>query len=229
MGFFKITGIIAVTVLLTFFITFTATKKYYATQESSAHACTDEIAYLTPSLVVAPQALTQPSSPPTVVATERKNVSDNKVVATAPQEQKVVDIDALIKEREAQQQHIDAFRKFVTADHKKPLMDEVDFRYEAETIDYQWAVVQEDKLFSAFADSASLAAYIPSHMSCRSATCKIIIPSQDDASADAAYHAVWQSLINQNSTSNDTISYFRNAEKGEVVMYISSQGSTIFQ
>lgn len=228
MDFFKIASIIAVTVMLTFFITFTATKKHYATQELSVHACTDEATPLAATLAIEPHTLTQPSSHPPVVA-ENKNVIVNKVVSVVPQEQKVVDMDALIMEREAQRQHIDTFRKFAAADHKKPLVDEADLRYEAEAIDYQWAAVQEDKLFSAFADSASLAAYVPSHMSCRSATCKITIPSQDDASADATYHAVWQSLINQNPISNDTITYFRNPEKGEVVMYISSQGNTIFQ
>jgi hypothetical protein len=224
MEFFKIASVIAMTVMLTFFITFTATKKHYATQELSVQACTDEAA----SFAIEPYALAQPSSQPPVV-TENKNVIVNKVVSAVPQEQKVGDMDALIMDREAQRQHIDTFRKFAAADHKKPLVDEANLRYEAEAIDYQWAAVQEDKLFSAFADSASLAAYVPSHMSCRSATCKITIPSQDDVSAEEAYRMVWQSLINQNSISNDTITYFRNPEKGEVVMYISSQGNTIFQ
>lgn len=228
MGFFKITGIIAVTVALTFYITFTATKKYFSTQEISVHSCTGEAASLVSSHAVEPPALTQPISHLPVVAEDKKVIANN-VVVTAPQEQKVIDMDALIKEREAQQQHIDALRKFVAADHKKPVVDEANLRYEAEAIDYQWSAVQEGKLLSSFADSASLAAYVPSHMSCRSTTCKIIIPSQDDASADAAYHAVWQTLINQNPVSNDTITYFRDAEKGEVVMYISSQGNTIFQ
>jgi hypothetical protein len=228
MGFSKIASMIAVTVMLTVFITFTATKKYLATQESSAHTCADEATSLAASLIVEPHALAQPVSHPPVIA-EDKNLIANQVVAAVPQAQKVADMDALIKEREAQQQHIDAFRKFVAADHKKPVVDEVNLRYEAEAVDYQWAAVQEGKLLSVFADSESLASYVPSHMSCRSATCKITIPSQDDASADAAYHAVWQSLIKQNPVSNDTITYFRNQEKGEVVMYISTQEKSIFQ
>ncbi|HEX7764202.1 MAG TPA: hypothetical protein VF433_11405, partial [Cellvibrio sp.] len=165
MGSFKIAGIIAVTVLLTFFITFAATKKYFTEQELSVHSCADEAASLAAALIAEPHSLTQPISHPPIVA-ENKSVTVSTVVATAPQEQKILDMDALIKEREAQQQHIDALRKFVATDHKKPLLDEANHRYEAETVDYQWAAVQEDKLLSAFTDSSSLAAYVPSHMSC---------------------------------------------------------------
>lgn len=224
MGFVKITSIIFATVILTVFITFTATKKYYSTQALSAGVCADPIA----SSPAISSNITKAASSP-LNAAENKNIIVNKVASVDSPEQKTVDVNALLKERDAQQQHINSFREFVAADHKKPVIEEANLRFEAETIDYQWAAEHEDKLFSVFADTASLADYVPSHMSCRSATCKIVIPAQDDLSAEDAYRLVWQSLIHQNSNPNNTITYFRNPEKGEVVMYLSTREKFIFQ
>ena len=224
MGFVKITSIIFASVILAVFITFTATKKYYSTQALPVSHCADPIA---PPSAISPE-LKRSASISSVVA-ENKKITVDSAVPTDSLGPKVVDVNALLKEREAQQQHINSFREFVAADHKKPVIEEANLRFEAEAIDYQWAAVQEDKLLSAFADTASLSTYVPSHMSCRSATCKIVIPAQDDVSSEDAYRSVWQSLIHQNSTSNNTITYFRNAEKGEVVMYISTREKSIFQ
>ena len=200
-------------------ITFVATRNYYSAQSLPIDTCIDN----TITLSAISNSVAQPSqNTPEIIVSASQQLTADK---TSLSQQKNQNIDELVKAREQQQQHIDSFRKFAAAEHKQPLIEEANHRYEAEVVDYQWAAAQEDKLLSVFTESPSLSSYAPTQMSCRSSTCKFIIPSQDDTTADEAYQAVRQTLADQ----VNSITYFRNPDKGEVVMYISAQGNSIFK
>ena len=226
MDFLKLTSMIAATAVLTFCITFIATKNHYSAKDMSVGLCPDSAV---PPATVG-NSFRQPSlKNSTVVSRENEGSGINQTSSVPQLTQTSENIEAVVREREKQQQQINVFRQFTAADHKQPLIDEANHRYEAEAVDYNWASAQEDKLLSTFTNSSALDSYIPSHMSCRSSTCKIIIPSQDDTNAANAYRAVLQTLVGSTSESNKTVTYFRDPEKAEVVMYISAQGNSIFQ
>lgn len=224
MGNFKFVSIIATTAILTFYTTFTVTKNHYIAPNLSADTCADDVA----PLVVFP-SVSAPLSLDQSVLAENETTATNEISQAAQVIHKTADVEALVKARDAQQQQINILRHFASEKNSKSLIEESNLRYEAELIDYQWAATEENKLLSIFADTAALDSYIPTQMSCRSVTCKITIPSQDDASADKAYRALWQVLASNNPDSNYSITYFPNPEKGEFVVYISSQGNSIFQ
>jgi hypothetical protein len=224
MGNFKFVGIIAITATLTFYITFTVTKNHYIAPNLSVNTCEDDVI----PLAVFPPA-SAPLSPDQSVVVENKTASTNEISPAVQVIHQTADIEALVKARDAQQQQINILRQFASEKNSQSLIEESNLRYEAELVDYQWAATEENKLLSIFADTTALDSYIPTHMSCRSVTCKITIPSQDDASADKAYRALWQVLASNNPDSNYSITYFPNPEKGEFVVYISSQGNSIFQ
>lgn len=225
MGFFRLTSIIAVTSLLTFYITFAATKKHYTALDLSANTCVDEVV----PLAVFSTASIPLSSPDQFVLADNKTSATNETSPATQITHKAADVEALVKARDAQQQQINILRQFTSEKNSKSLIEESNLRYEAEVVDYQWAAKEENKLLSIFTDTAALGSYIPTQMSCRSVTCKITIPSQDEVGADKAYRALWQVLASENPDSNYSITSFPNKEKGELVVYISSQGNSIFQ
>ncbi len=213
----KIITIILLTAIVTGYFTFTATKNYVANSEQLAHEC-----------VPVAQDIASPDLPtvirePEVVAEmhEQKMAVDN---AAKPLVTSHANIESAVNAHEEQRKQIEAFRNFVNAEHKKPLIEEASDRYHAEAVNVEWATRQESSLLSVFSNSEELRDYIPSQMSCRSSTCKIIIPVQDEAGANEAYSAAWRAL----SPMGNTVTHFSNPEKAETVLYVSQQGKGIF-
>lgn len=227
MGFLKLTGLVIGVAVLASYLTFITTKDYYSENNRLGSLCPDSSASLE---IASPSSFEKFSVHPAIVVTSSSDeVPKNNSLVSAQPKQQLENIENLVRQREAQQQQIDSFRKFVTAAHKKSLIEETDLRYEAEPVNYQWSSTQEDKLLSAFISSPALESFTPTHMSCRSSTCKITIPVQDDNNAEEAYHSVWQALVSDNQNANQAITYFRDSAKGEVVVYISAQENSMFK
>lgn len=221
----KIITTVSLTAILTCSLTYIATKKYYGEIALQENLCPPVALDLDPS-----ESQVSPSASPEIIAEMKapmvgtkaeEKISGSLQQPTATNEKNPED---LIKAYELQQQHIESFKKFVNEDHKKPLIEAANDRYQAEAVNAEWALEQENNLFLIFSNSQELRAYIPNHMSCRSSTCKITIPVQDEVGANEAYRAAWRVL----SEKGNTVTNFPNLEKGETVLYVSQQGSNIF-
>ena len=213
----KIIMIVLLTAISTCYFTFTATKNHFASASISPSECipvsqrvhsVEVPLAASKSQLVAEMHSDQMTAEPPVMPAVTQNEN----------------IEAVVAAREEQREHIEAFRRFVNAEHKKPLIEEANDRYHAEAVNTEWALAQENSLRLVFSESQELKDYIPSHMSCRSSACKIIIPVQDDTGANEAYSAAWRAL----SPMGNTVTYFSNPEKAETVLYVSQQGSNIF-
>jgi hypothetical protein len=226
MGFVKLAGLVLVVAAAASYATFVATRDYYLTNGQPADLGSDSSAPLAITPAYSVEKFPAPA-PIAVTKSEEGEVKNNSPLPSSQPEQRIGDIERVVKQREAQQQQINNFREFVATEHKRPLIEEAGVRYETEPVNYQWAATQEDKLLSTFTGTSALQSFIPSHMSCRSATCKVTIPAQDDNSAAVAYQAVLQAFANQQV--NQSVTYFSDPAKGEVVMYISPEGQTFFQ
>lgn len=225
MGILKLTGLVVIVIASTAYVTFVATRDYYLTSSRSADSRPDSSA----SFAVTSAYSIGTSPAPSLIAVSKTEDGATKNNSSAPlqSESRIGDVERAVKQREAQQQQINNFRQFVVTEHQRPLIEEAGLRYETEPVNYQWASTREDKLLSTFIDTPALESFIPSHMSCRSMTCKVTVPVQDINSATTAYQAVLQALMSQEA--NQSVTYFSDSAKGEVVMYISQQDQTIFK
>ncbi len=125
---------------------------------------------------------------------------------------------------ETQKNHIETLQSFVASqqgNHNQILQE----KFDAEEIDYDWSIPQEDSIYNLFDTDPVLNQISPSGVSCKSQNCQIIIPSNEIHQFNKAYDSLLESSIYSNEQqSYESVSYFTDPEKGHITIYLSRPG-----
>lgn len=104
-------------------------------------------------------------------------------------------------------------------------------RYDAEEVDYSWAVNREAELLNLFGTEEGLEYAVPTSLSCRSSSCQVIIPVSGEQQTSSIYRA-FNEAVAKNSTDSErpVVSYFPDSDGNELILYISRNGrSDLFE
>lgn len=126
-----------------------------------------------------------------------------------------------------QDEQVDAFKKTLSGLGEQTPLEFVQSQYEAEELDYEWAYQKEENLLALFETHGDLNPFSPLKLNCKSKNCEIIMAVEDQTQADRIYRSFLRAATDRSPENpQQSVSYFSDPENGQLIMYVSKNGSS---
>lgn len=120
---------------------------------------------------------------------------------------------------------IEKFRAALHSDDGESPVTMMQKRYEAEAVNYEWALDKETELLMLFDGPESAYAFKPLDVSCKSKNCQLIFAAGDEKQNQAMYMDLLKLVTEGNNAFPDQmLSYFSDPASGQLIIYLSEKG-----